>query len=107
MGLRLKTRVDLYATSEKRIVRFPDPHSANVKEEVKSIVVGVGLKCGMLSWYAMTNNDLMCHVAATIQEFKRYPKSGWRGPLFKAAERSVCLSGAQVARVLRGHTHPR
>ena len=43
------------------------------------------------------------NVASTIREleFKGYPKSSWRNPLFKAVERSGCLSGAQVASLLR------
>ena len=96
VGLRLKTKVDLQDKSEKRIVRFPDHHSVNAKDVVKSIVVGLGLKC---VWYSMTREDIGYNVESTIREleFKGYPKSWWRNPLFKAVERSGCLSGAQVA----------
>ena len=106
MGLRLKTKLDLHDTSDKRIVRFPDPHSVNAKDAVKSIIVGLGLKC---VWHAMTREDIAYTVASTIRElvFKGYPKSGWGNPPFKAVERSGSLSGAQVASLLRDHTHPR
>ena len=40
VGLRLKTKVNLLDNSERRIVRFPDRHSVNAKEAVKSIVIG-------------------------------------------------------------------
>ena len=78
----------------------------NAKEAIKSIIVGLRLKC---VWYAMADEGIVYNVASTIRklEFKGYPKSWWRDPLFKAMERSGLLSGAQVARLLRDHTHPR
>ena len=45
VGLRLKTKVDLLYNSEKGTVRFPVRHSVNAKEAVKSIVIGLGIKC--------------------------------------------------------------
>ena len=57
----------------------------------------------------MTGNDIMCNVASTFREleFKRYSKFWWRDPLFKAAGSSGRLSGAHLAQLLRGYTHPR
>ena len=37
VGLRLKVKLNLDDTSDKLIVRFPDPHSVNAKEIVKSL----------------------------------------------------------------------
>ena len=47
-------------------------------------------------------------VASTIREleFKGYPKSWWRDPLFKAVKGSGCLLGAWVASLLWDHTYP-
>ena len=106
MGLGLKTKVDLQDASEKSIVRFPDPHSVHAKEAVKSIVVGLGLKC---VWYAINNEDIGCNAASTNEEieFKGNPKAWWRDPLFKAVERIGRWSGAQIACLLRDYTHPR
>ena len=106
VGLRLKVKVNLDDPSYKQIVRFPDPHSVNAKETVKSIVVGLGLKC---NWYALSEGDILANIASTIREleFKNYPKSWWRGHLFMAVERSGHLLGAQVACLLRDHTNPR
>ena len=55
VGLRLKTKVNLLDNSERRIVRFPDRHSVNAKEAVKSIVIGLGIKC---VWYSMSEEDI-------------------------------------------------
>ena len=75
VGLRLKVKVNLDDTSDKQIVRFPDPHSVNAKETVKRIVVGLGLKC---SWYS--KGDIESNIASTIRELqhKGYPRSWWR-----------------------------
>ena len=88
------------------VVRFPDEHSANAKEAVKSIVVGLGIKC---VWYSMSREDVRCNIASTNRELKHkdYPKSWWRDHIFKAVERSGHLSGAQVACLLRDHFGPR
>ena len=106
VGLRLKTKVNLLDNSERRIVRFPDRHSVNAKEAVKSIVIGLGIKC---VWYSMSEEDIRANITSTIRELevKNYPKSWWRGHLFMAVERSGHLLGAQVACLLRDHTNPR
>ena len=102
----LKTKVNLLDNLQKRIVRFPDRHSVNAKEAVKSIVIGLGIKC---VWYSMSEEDIRANITSTIRELevKNYPKSWWRGHLFMAVERSGHLLGAQVACLLRDHTNPR
>ena len=79
---------------------FPDPHSVNAKENVKSIVVGLGLKC---NWYSMSRGDIESNMASTIRELqhKGYPRSWWRNPLFKALERGGQMSNAHTASLLR------
>ena len=100
VGLRLKVKVDLNDVSEKRIVRFPDPHSVNAKEVVKGIVIGLGLKC---TWYALSREDIIANISSTTRELreKGYPRSWWRDPLFKALERGGQLSCSHIACLLR------
>jgi hypothetical protein len=86
VGLRLKRKVDINDLSERRIVRFPDATSVNAKEALRSIVVGLGLKC---VWYSMSPDDVAYNITSTINELscKGYPNSWWKPTLFEALKR--------------------
>ena len=62
--MHLNLHLNLDDASDK-IVRFPEPHSVTVKDTVKSIVVGLGLKCNR---YSMSRGDIDVNIASTIRE---------------------------------------
>ena len=92
--------MDFDDDSEKRIVRFPDPHSVSARDAVKGIVIGLGLKC---TWYSMSKDDIIANIISTTRELRHmgYPRSWWRDPLCKALERGGQLSRSHIASLLR------